>query len=115
MQQSEKHPRCQHSGRSVGESFTADQRLLMYSVISKPKRKSVAVGVCHCMRKSPVRWRKGLVAVTRTCVLVHSLRQHTGVAQSPGHDCGLMIFMNRLWCGQAGRPRIAQADTIGLR
>ena len=33
----------------VGESDAVDQRFAMYIVISKPKRKSVAVGVCHCM------------------------------------------------------------------
>jgi len=27
-----------------------DQRAATYIVISKPKRKSVAVGVCHCMK-----------------------------------------------------------------
>ena len=33
----------------VGEPNALDQRFAMYIVISKPKRKSVAVGVCHCM------------------------------------------------------------------
>jgi len=35
-------------GASVAQS---DQRLAMYIVISKPKRKSVKAGVVHCMRE----------------------------------------------------------------
>jgi len=32
-----------------GGLASAAQRAATYIVISKPKRKSVAVGVCHCM------------------------------------------------------------------
>ena len=96
----------------AGRQAAGIQRAETYIVISKPKRKSVAVGVVHCISVS---WsgsraagggRGGNVGSHRWMFVPGSVAGNRGPLQS-----GLMIFMIRCRCGEPA-PRLATMPVV---
>jgi len=76
----------------LSAAFSSFQRLDTYNEISKPKRQSIAVGVCQVMEFLRV-GRKGRHQQHHRCcdLMLRAVRppQQAGV-----HEYGLMIFMS---------------------
>jgi hypothetical protein len=88
------------------------QRALTYIVISKPKRRSQAVGVVHCIGESPDvndverhAGRSACAGTPRFGIPQRMVSRRALAGQWKRHDSGLMIFMNR----PAGRPSVRRA------